>query len=313
MNAPRILVTPRSLTAHGHPALGRLGAAGFEVVLGPPGRQPTEAELLALLPGCTGYLAGVEPVGVRVLAGAPALRAIARNGVGIDNIDLAAAAARGIAVLRAEGANSRGVAELALGLMLALARALPAADAALKSGAWSRREGLELEGRTLGLFGCGRIGQTVATLGGALGMSVVAHDPFAPASFAPGPFFRLAAPETVLREADVLSLHCPPRSDGTPLLDTRTLALLKPGVLIVNTARFDLLDRDAMLAALESGRVGGLALDVFAQEPPVDHELLRHPRVIATPHIGGFTRESVDRAVTAAIDRLLHVLAPAPA
>ncbi len=127
MSAPRILVTPRSLTAHGHPALARLRNAGFEVVIGPAGRQPSEAELLAFLPGCVGYLAGVEPVTARVLAAAPTLRVIARNGVGIDNIDLAAAQARGIAVRRAEGANSRGVADLTLGLMLALARALPAA------------------------------------------------------------------------------------------------------------------------------------------------------------------------------------------
>ena len=311
MNAARILITPRSVTQHGHPALDRLRAAGFTTIIGPAGRQPTEAELLALLPGCVGYLAGVEPVTDRVLGVAKELKVISRNGVGIDNVDLPAARRLGIAVLRAEGANSRGVAELTLGLILALARAVPAADSSLKTGAWTRREGIELAGRTLGLLGCGRIGQTMAQFALALGMRVVAHDPFASASFAPGPGFSWGDRQQVWRESDVLSLHCPPEPGGRPLLDAPTLAIMKRGVLIVNTARFDHLDRDAVLAALISGQVGGLALDVFAEEPPTDPSLIRHPRVIATPHIGGYTRESVDRAMALAVDNLLSVLSPA--
>ena len=311
MNAARILITPRSVTQHGHPALDRLRAAGFTTIIGPAGRQPTEAELLALLPGCVGYLAGVEPVTDRVLGVAKELKIISRNGVGIDNVDLPAARRLGIAVLRAEGANSRGVAELTLGLILALARAVPAADSSLKTGAWTRREGIELAGRTLGLLGCGRIGQTMAQFALALGMRVVAHDPFASASFAPGPGFSWGDRQQVWRESDVLSLHCPPEPGGRPLLDAPTLAIMKRGVLIVNTARFDHLDRDAVLAALISGQVGGLALDVYAEEPPTDPSLIRHPRVIATPHIGGYTRESVDRAMALAVDNLLSVLSPA--
>lgn len=311
MNAARILITPRSVTQHGHPALDRLRAAGFTTIIGPAGRQPTEAELLALLPGCVGYLAGVEPVTDRVLGVAKELKIISRNGVGIDNVDLPAARRLGIAVLRAEGANSRGVAELTLGLILALARAVPAADSSLKTGAWTRREGIELAGRTLGLLGCGRIGQTMAQFALALGMRVVAHDPFASASFAPGPGFSWGDRQQVWRESDVLSLHCPPEPGGRPLLDAPTLAIMKRGVLIVNTARFEHLDRDAVLAALISGQVGGLALDVFAEEPPTDPSLIRHPRVIATPHIGGYTRESVDRAMALAVDNLLSVLSPA--
>jgi len=311
VNAARILITPRSVTQHGHPALDRLRAAGFTTIIGPAGRQPTEAELLALLPGCVGYLAGVEPVTDRVLGVAKELKVISRNGVGIDNVDLPAARRLGIAVLRAEGANSRGVAELTLGLILALARAVPAADSSLKTGAWTRREGIELAGRTLGLLGCGRIGQTMAQFALALGMRVVAHDPFASASFAPGPGFSWGDRQQVWRESDVLSLHCPPEPGGRPLLDAPTLAIMKRGVLIVNTARFEHLDRDAVLAALISGQVGGLALDVFAEEPPTDPSLIRHPRVIATPHIGGYTRESVDRAMALAVDNLLSVLSPA--
>jgi len=308
VNASRILITPRSVTQHGHPAIDRLRDAGFAVVLGPKGRQPSETELLALLPGCRGYLAGVEPINASVLSAATELKVISRNGVGIDNVDLAAARLRGIVVLRADGANSRGVAELTFGLILALARAIPAADAALKAGAWTRREGIELEGRTLGLLGCGRIGQTVARLALAFGMRVIAHDPFAPANFAPGPGFRFGPMEQIWRESDVLSLHCPPQPGGKPMLDAATIAAMKRGVLMVNTARFDHLERDAVLAALDSGQIGGLALDVFADEPPTDQALIRHPRVIATPHVGGYTRESVDRAMNLAVDNLLQAL-----
>lgn len=308
MSARRILVTPRSVTQHGHPSLDRLRGAGYEVVLGPAGRQPTPAELRQLLPGCVAYLAGVEPVGADALAAAAGLRIISRNGTGVDNIDGAAAAARGIAVLRADGANARGVAELTLGLIFSLARRLPATDAALKRGEWTRQPGLELERRTLGLIGCGRIGQMVAKAAGALGMQVIAHDPVVEDKFNPGGFLRYASLDTTIHHADILSLHCPPPPDGKPLLNTTRLASVKRGVLIVNTARSDLIDPAAMLAALETGAVGGLALDVFDEEPPRDLTLVCHPRVIATAHIGGFTQESINRAMDVAVDNLLLAL-----
>lgn len=309
MSRGRILVTPRSVTRDGHPALQRLKDAGFAVVLGPAGLQPTEGQLLQLLPGCAGYLAGVEPVTARVLAAASGLRAISRNGTGTDNIDAAAAAAHGIAVLRADGANARGVAELTLALILALARALPQTDAALKRGEWTRHQGFELAGRTLGLVGCGRVGQLVATAGGALGMTVIAHDPPVEGRFNPGPFFRFAPLAEVIRDADILSLHCPPPPAGRPVLDEAALATARQGVRVINTARFELIDPAAMLAALDRGQVGGLALDVFSEEPPKDQALVRHPRVIATPHLGGFTRESIDRAMDVAVENLLRALA----
>ena len=308
MSARRILVTPRSVTQHGHPSLDRLKGAGYEVVLGPAGRQPTPAELRQLLPGCVGYLAGVEPVGADVLAAATGLRIISRNGTGVDNIDGPAAAARGIAVLRANGANARGVAELTLGLIFSLARRLPATDAALKRGEWTRQSGLELEHRTLGLVGCGRIGQMVAKAAGALGMQVIAHDPVVEDKFNPGSFLRYASLNSTIHNADILSLHCPPPPDGKPLLDATRLASVRRGVLIVNTARSDLIDQAAMLAALDSGAVGGLALDVFDEEPPLDLTLVRHPKVIATAHIGGFTQESINRAMDVAVDNLLLAL-----
>lgn len=308
-HAPKILVTPRSLTAGGHPALERLAAAGYEVVLGPAGAMPTTADLMRLLPGCVGWLAGVEKINADVLAAAADLRVIARNGTGVDAIDLDAARRRGIEVRRAEGANARGVAELAIGLILALARSIPLADAAIKAGRWERRKGIELEGKTLGIVGCGKIGRIVATLATGLGMRVLGHDPFATDSGD----LPLVPLDALLAESDVITLHCPPPADGSPLLDTRRLGLTRAGVLIVNTARHELIDIPALVAAIDRAHVAAAALDVFDAEPPLDRAHLLSDRIIATPHIGGFTDESVDRAVDVAVDNLLAALAAAPA
>lgn len=304
----KILVTPRSLTRAGHPALKRLEQAGFEVVLSSPGKQPDEDELTRLLPGCAGYLAGVEKVSGKVLSVARDLRVISRNGTGVDNLDLAACRARGVKVCRAEGANARGVAELTLALMLALVRAVPFSDARLKNGRWERREGIELEGCTLGLIGCGRVGRLVAKFALAFDMRVLVFDPFADASFRPSENFAFASLEEIWRRADILSLHCPPSPDGRPVIGRKTLETLKPGTHLVNTARAGLIDAEAVLAALDSGHVAGLGTDVFEEEPPRNLRLVGHPQVIATPHIGGFTCESVSRAVDAAVDNLLEVL-----
>ncbi len=303
-HARKILVTPRSLTTVGHQALGRLSAAGYEVVLGPSGKMPTAADLVRLLPGCVGWLAGVEKISDDVLAAAPDLRVIARNGTGVDAIDLDAARRRGIEVRRAEGANARGVAELAIGLILALARSIPLADAAIKYGGWERRKGIELEGKTLGIVGCGKIGRIVATLATGLGMRVLGHDPFAQDSSD----LPLVPLETLLAESDVITLHCPPPADGSPLLDAPRMAIARAGVLIVNTARHELIDIPALVAAIDRGHVSGAAFDVFDAEPPLDRAHLTSDRIIATPHIGGFTDESVDRAVDVAVDNLFHVL-----
>jgi phosphoglycerate dehydrogenase-like enzyme len=141
-----------------------------------------------------------------------------------------------------------------------------------------------------------------------LGLRVAAHDPAADEAFAPPDGFRFASLDEVLAEADVLSLHCPPPSDGKPLVDKRHVDRMKDGVYLVNTARGDLLDDQAVLDALESGKIAGVALDVYRKEPPGIHPLIQHKQVIATPHIGAFTEESVTRAVEAAVDNLLEVL-----
>lgn len=301
----RVLVTPRSVTRAGHPAsLGKLEAKGLEVVFCTPGVQPSEDELCRLVPDCEGYLAGVEPVTARVLAAAKKLKAISRNGTGVDSIDLAAAESRGIKVLRAEGANARGVAELAFSMILALSRNLTANDRSMKAGGWSRTAGSELDGKILGLFGFGRIGRLVARFARAFDMRVLVSDPYAQGS----EDVEFVEPEEIIRQSDIISLHCPPSAGCGPILDAAAIGRLKPGAILINTARSGLIDAEALLKALDDGQVGGLGLDVFASEPPEDRRLAEHPKVIATPHVGGFTPESIDRAMTIAVDNLLEAL-----
>jgi D-3-phosphoglycerate dehydrogenase / 2-oxoglutarate reductase len=304
----RILVTPRSLTRARNPALEPLEQAGYELVFSAPGRLPSEAELVALLPGCVGYLAGVEPIGERVLAAAGELRAISRNGAGVDGIDLDAAERRGVAVVRAPGTNARGVAELTLALILDCLRHVPRQNALVKSGSLERLQGREVGGRTLGIVGCGAIGKLVAVFGLALGMRVLACDVAPDESFAPAGDFRFAAFDEVLSAADVVSLHSPPLASGRPLVADAELASMRPGAVLVNTARAGLVDPAAVLAALDATTLAAYATDAIDAESSDLAPLLRHERVIATPHIGGYTEESVARAATAAVENLLAAL-----
>src|SRR4030067_1580559 len=204
----QILIPPRSLTKEGPPAVEQLKKAGHQVLTCTPGKMPDEAELLALLPGCTGYLAGVEKVEARVLEAAKGLKVISRNGAGIDNVDLETAKRLGIAVRPAPGANARGVAELTIALVFALLRWIPWSDGQLKRQSWSRKQGLELAGGTLGLVGCGNIGRIVVELATGVGMNTMAFKRHPNPSFAP-PRFRWVRPAELYGGADLASRQLP--------------------------------------------------------------------------------------------------------
>jgi D-3-phosphoglycerate dehydrogenase len=297
----RVLVTPRSLTHSDHPAFERLRQAGWEIVLGPKGRLPEEAELCELVQGCVGWIAGVEPVSSKVLAAANGLRVISRNGSGIDNIPLVDAAQRGITVLRANGANAQGVAELTLGLALMAARSIHLADRGLKEGVWRRSMGTELNGRQVAVVGYGRIGQAVARLFAAFGSVVSVIEPL---EVATAPFARVDL-EFAIRQAEMITLHCPPSPDGKPLLSKTLLSRVRPGLTLINTARRTLVDEEGLLQQMESGRIAAYCSDVFDQADADAAKLIAHPRVIATSHLGAFTRESVDRAALEAVQNLI--------
>lgn len=304
----KILVTPRSVSKNGHPSLSRLQSAGYEVVFCTPGAQPSEGELIDILPRCVGYLAGVEKISAKALEASKDLKVISRNGVGVDNIDLEAAKRLNIAVCKTGGANARGVAELAISLILSITRSIPYSDERLKEGKWERRKGIEIKGKTLGLIGCGRIGKEVACLALGMGMDVVAYDPYINDFFTPSDKFSYVDLDELLSRSDIISLHIPASGNGKPLVDSSFLGKVKKGAYLINTARGELIDDDSVIEALSQGIISGLATDVFRNEPPLDTRLLKHDKVISTPHIGGFTTESVDRAMDGAVNNILDVL-----
>jgi D-3-phosphoglycerate dehydrogenase len=203
------------------------------------------------------------------------------------------------------------VAELTIALMLAGLRHISFTDAGIKAGGWPRRQGSEIRGRTVGIIGCGAIGYEVARLAVALGADVLGNDIVRRSLPMAG--FRWTSLEAVLTEADIISLHSPAQTEGKPLLDAAALARVRPGLVLVNTARASLVDEAAVLAGLETGRISAYATDVYAEEPPRSLDLARHARVIATSHIGGFTVESVERATNVAVDNLLAALTLAKA
>jgi D-3-phosphoglycerate dehydrogenase len=228
-----------------------------------------------------------------LIAAAPRLRAIARAGTGVDNVDVTAASARGIVVMNAPGANSISVAELTMALLLALARKIPAADASMKQRKWDKKSflGEEVRGKTLGLAGLGRIGQEVARRARAFEMTIIAHDPFINASVARDLRIELVSLDELCQRAHYLSLHMPATAETRHVFNAARFAACRRGLKIINTARGELIDEAALADAIESGQIGGAALDVFEQEPTQDHRLQLLPQVIASPHIAASTRE----------------------
>lgn len=305
MSRPRVLVTPRSLTSAGLDTVAELEPLRdrYELVPSSPGRMPDESELLGLAPGCVGWLAGVERIGAPVLGAATALRAISRNGAGTDAIDREAAERAGVQVLRAPGANAPGVAELVLAVVLSALRSVGPASAALRAGRWERVIGSELGERTVGVVGLGEVGRRTAALLAACGAHVVGHDPFVEQHAVPA-----VGLDELLSTCDVISLNLPAPADGRPVIGAAELARIPAGTVLVNTARSALVDDAAVLAALDSGRLASYAVDAFDAEPPEMSALLAHERVIATPHLGGYTGASVRRATRMAVDNLVSAL-----
>ncbi|MCI0518901.1 MAG: hydroxyacid dehydrogenase [Chloroflexi bacterium] len=238
------------------------------------------------------------------------LKVIGRAGVGVDNIDLAAASNRNIRVVNAPLSTTLAVAEHTLALLLALARALPRADAGMKSGLWLKKdmEGVELYGRVLGIVGLGNIGAAVAARAAAFGMSVLAYDALIPAEVIRQRGAEPAALNDLFAGADFISLHAPLGPETRNMINGQTLGLMKRGVRLICAARGGLIDETALLGALESGHVAGAALDVYAKEPPGLTALVAHPNVVATPHIAAQTAEAQARAAADIAHEVLAAL-----
>ncbi len=270
-------------------------------------RGLSEDQLLPLVAGIDAWIVrSATKVTRRLIDAAPGLRWVARAGAGLDNIDVDAARARGIVVLNVPGANAVAVAELTFGLLLALLRQIPAADASLRRGEWDRArwKGGELRGRTLGIVGLGRIGRALAARARAFEMPCVGHDPYVDDASVRALGVEPLPLQALLPRAQILTLHLPLTPETRGLIGAAELARLPKGALVVNAARGGLLDEEALHAALVSGALGGAALDVFAAEPPGASPLLSLPNVVATPHVGAATVEAQE-AVGEEIVKLL--------
>lgn len=301
---PVILVTAADLAPQ---ALALL--SGYEVVFA--GKTPTQDDIVALARAHNpvGIIVRYSGVNAEVMDAAPALRVISKHGSGTDTIDKAAAAERGIAVTAAVGANAAAVAEQAMALLLACAKSVVQLNQRMHDGHWDKatHKSLELGGRTVGLIGLGAIGLRFAKMADAMGLRVIGFDPFAKNL----PDYVSAVDlDTLWRESDAISLHCPLTPENKGLINAQTLARCKPGVIVVNTARGGLIDEPALLAAVQSGQVRMAGLDSFAVEPmTVPHIFHGQPGFVLSPHIGGVTGDAYVNMGVAAAQNTLAVLA----
>ncbi len=309
LKACRVLVTPTSYAQSDPRLRSTLEAQVGDVVYNHVARPLSSAELVALVPGCGGFIAGVDAIDRPVIEAAEQLKVIARYGAGVDNVDLEAARKKGIVVTNTPGANSLSVAELTVGLILALARSIPSISATTKAGEWPRVAGFTLQGKVIGLLGLGAIGRGVARRLAGFECIVAAHDPV----MDPVEMARLGVRSLPIgelaRQSDFLSLHVPLLPDTRGMINKAFLKSMKPGAFLINTARGELVDEAALADALRRGRLRGAALDVFQTQPPgAGNPLLGLPQVIATPHMGAHTDGAMDAMGWGALNDCLAVL-----
>lgn len=277
--------------------------SGYEVVPNATGRKLSPDETVELLAGAVGVVAGTNQFDEYVLRRLPALRVISRCGVGLDSVDLDVAHELDIQVLTTPGPVTSAVAELTIGLMLAVLRRVAEADRLIRRGEWSQLTGGLLSARTVGIIGFGRIGQRVASLAAAFGSNVVAYDPVAPSE----PTVAMVSLDELLARADVISLHVPLTAGTAGLIGERELASVKPTAILVNSCRGGVIDEVALDVALERGLLAGAGLDTFATEPYAG-PLVRHPNVVFTAHMGAAAAESREQMERDAVANLLTAL-----
>ena len=306
---PKVLVTARSFRQTRGEHWLPLQTAGYDIDVPSEDRPLQAAELKPLVAEVEAILVGMDEVTAEVIAAARRLRVIAKFGVGIDNIDVAAATRAGVAVTITPGANKEAVAELALGLMLALLRRLPYHDAQVRRGDWSRQTGSELQGKTVGIIGMGQIGKEVATRLEAFRVNLLAYDLLQDEEFASQHGVHYTSLDSLLTESDVVTLHSSLSPASQNLIGERELGLMKPSACLINTARGGLVDERALARALSESRLSGAALDVFSAEPPRESPLLSlGNKVVLTPHIGANTTEAIVRMGRIAAESIVAVL-----
>jgi len=309
---PRVLVTARSFRKMKGEHWRVLEKAGCEIVT-PPGDNPLkEDELIALIGDVDAALVGVDQVTARVIQAGTRLKVISKHGVGVDNIDVPAATQAGVVVTGTPGANQVAVAELTVGLILALTRKIPYHDTVVKSGGWNRLMGTELAGKTVGIVGLGRIGKEVVLRLKGFRVQFLAYDVYQDSAFAAEHGVRFVSLDELLAESDIVTLHAVLTAESRHLVGDKELARMKRTACIVNTARGGLIDEEALYRALAEKRLAGAAIDAFAEEPPKNSPLLQlGDKIVCAPHLGAQTTETVLRMGLMAAENVVQVLSGA--
>lgn len=307
----KILITPKSYGTYKNIAHPLIREQGYEIIENTLGRTMTEDEIISYAKSdVVGIIVGVDPLSARVLTECKDLKAVSKYGMGLDNIDLETAKARNIKVDRAVGTNNISVAELAIGLMLSMARSIPYVTNGVKEGAWARVMGCELFNKKLGLVGCGLIGEEVCKRALGLGMKVLIYDPYIGDHIFNNPnITKCKNVDELCSESDFISLHAPLTNETREIINEHTLELMKPTAILINTSRGELVDEEALYEALVNNKIKGAAQDVFSSEPPAeDEKLLKLDNFILTSHIGAYTREAVEKMVIISTKNLLRML-----
>lgn len=286
----------------------RLKTAGFSVADVRPAVSLSDQTMRLALRDAWALVPGNAPyLGPAVYDLAPRLRVIAKMGAGYDNIDLPAATRHGVLVCYTPGANTAAVADYTLGLILALCRKIPVVDREVRAGRWEKCKGLELAGKRLGLLGVGAIGRAVAVRARGFGLDLIGYDPHWPEEAAAELAIERVSADDLFRKADILSLHCPLTERTRHIVNRRTLSLMKPTALLINTARGGLIDEEALAAALSEQNLAGAALDAFAEEPPGETPLKNLDHVILSPHTAWFTEEATARMTNWVVEQIIAI------
>lgn len=303
----KILVATRSFGSTSSKPWDVLNDAGCEIVKADMSQKMTEERLIELLQGVDGAIIGVVPMTANVIEQSPSLKAVSMHGVGVDHIDLTAAAQKGIVIANCQGVNDQSVADLTIGLMVSIARDLPSVDRKVREGGWGAHAGSELWKKTIGLVGIGRIGRGVAKRALGFDMKVLAYDPYVDSDDLEQEI-SLVSFDEILQESDYISLHAALTDETHHMIGEAQLQAMKPTAYLVNTSRGALVDESALFEALTKKQIAGAALDAYEVEPPRDSPLLELENIVVTTHIGAHTRESIERVGVMAAENVLHTL-----
>jgi D-3-phosphoglycerate dehydrogenase len=303
----KVLVSPSSFGQISKEPIELLEENGFEYVPNPYHRKLTADEVIELASDCVGIVAGVEPLNQKVIDACKNLKCISRVGVGMDSVDIEYAEKKGISVVNTPFGPTRAVAELTLGLTMSLLRKIPMAHRNLKSGTWKKETGNLLLEKKIGVVGLGKIGRLSAELFRSLNNPVIGYDPYADETWAKVNQVELVDFDSLLIQADIITLHIPPKADRSPVISKREMGLLKSNVLIINVSRGGVVDEHALFEALNNGNIAGAAIDVFNEEP-YHGPFLELENVILTPHLGSYAAEGKLQMEIDAVKNLIKIL-----